>query len=48
MHLHFTILDPENRIERYVRLGVSITSADKVLSCGKVTPSPGFKLLGKA
>jgi hypothetical protein len=42
MQLHFTILDPENRIEGYVRLGVDITYADKICSCGKVAPSPGL------
>jgi hypothetical protein len=48
MHLHFNILDSENRIEQYVCLGVSITSAEKILSCGKVAPSPGLQLLRKA
>jgi len=42
MHLHFNILDPENGIEGYVRLGVGITSAGKVCSYRKVAPLPGL------
>jgi hypothetical protein len=42
MHLHFSILDLENGIEGYVRLGVSITCAGKVCSYRKVAPSPGI------
>jgi hypothetical protein len=42
MQLLFSILDPENRIEGYVRLGVSIACAGKIRSCRKVAPSPGF------
>jgi hypothetical protein len=48
MHFHFSVLDPKNWIKEYVRLGVNTTSANKVLSCGKMTPSPGLQLLGKA
>jgi hypothetical protein len=42
MPLHFAILDQENRIEGYVRLGVNIACADKIRSCGKMAPSPGL------
>jgi hypothetical protein len=48
MHFHFGVLDPKDWIKEYVRFGVNITSADKVLSCGKVTPSAWLQLLGKA
>jgi hypothetical protein len=42
MQLHFTVLNPENRIEGYVRLGVNIAYAGKIGSCRKVAPSPGL------